>query len=195
MKLSEKLGFVLIFVIIALGLWLSHFRPEDYISWYAGRHGILEWLTLASIVSGFIATLYRASILGPFRRTSFVIGLYSTASLILVIGILEGSRRWGLLQDFIPSWFVSSLFFSYLVILPLCYLKFPKVRRRIDNWAIPMPRAYHINLYAALLMIHFLTSALEQRPEQLQFGAAWLFFMVMMEPLNRVIFSRKTLER
>lgn len=195
MKLTEKLGFFLIFALIGLGVWLSHTNIEAYLGWYAGDHALLEWLTLASIVCAIIACFYRASILAPFRKTSFVTGLYISAGILIFFGALEWSRRWGVVGDLIPGWFVALLFFAYLVILPLCYLKFPKVRRRVDDWAVPLPRPYHIVFYITLIVSHYLTQASEQRPEQLQFGACWLFFMVMMEPLNRVVFSRTTIER
>ncbi len=195
MRLTEKIGLVLIFSFLAFGLWLGHFRQDGYVSWFAGEHGILEWLTLASIACGFIACLYRVSILKPFRKTSFVSGLYISAALIFLFGVIESSRRWGLVSDFVSGWFVAFLFFSYLTILPLCYLKYPKVRRRVNDWAIPLPRVYHINSYALLLLVYFFMPAIEQSAQLLQFGACWLFFMVMMEPLNRLVFSRKTLDR
>ena len=195
MRWTEKLGFPLIFIFIFLGVWLSHNNVEAYATWFAGKHALLEWLTLASILSAVLTCIYRASILSPFRKTSFVIGLYLSTAILLGFGILEGSRRWGIVDDFIPGWIVGVLFGLYLVVLPLSYLKFPKVRRRVDDWAIPLPRMYHIVFYIVLLVAHFNTEALSQRPEQLQFGACWLFFMIMMEPLNRVIFSRTTIER
>ncbi len=195
MKLAEKIGFLFIFAIIGLGVWFSHTSLETYQSWYAGPHGLLEWLTLASILSCIIASIYRASILAPFRKTSFLIGLYTSAGILLLFGALEGSRRWGLVDDFLPGWVVATLFFLYLVVLPLCYLKFLKTRKRVDDWAIPLPRIYHIWFYVLLLIAHWSTSANEFRPEQLQFGACWLFFMVLMEPLNRVVFSRTTIDR
>ena len=195
MLITEKLGFTVIFLILFLGAWLSHTNIEAYVSWYAGKHAMLEWLTIASMVCGMIVCIYRASILAPFRKTSFVVGLYGFAALLLFFAVVEVSRRWGLIGDIIPGWIIAIMFFIYLVILPLSYLKFLKVRKRVDDWAIPLPRFYHIAFYLLLLILHFVTEANPYRPEQLQFGAAWLFFMVLMEPLNRVIFSRTTIER
>ena len=195
MKLAEKIGFLFIFALITLGVWFSHTNLEIYKTWYAGPHALLEWLTLTSILACIVACVYRASILAPFRKTSFLIGLYTSAAILLFFGALEGSRRWGLVDDFLPGWVVALMFFAYLVILPLCYLKYPTTRKRVDNWAIPLPRTYHIVLYVVLLVAHWATQPNEFRPEQLQFGACWLFFMVMMEPLNRVVFSRTTIDR
>lgn len=195
MKLSEKLAFSLIFGFVALGVWLSHSNIDGYVGWYAGEHALLEWLTLTSIVCAILVCFYRVSILSPFRKTSFVTGLCIFAATLFLFGLLEWFRRWGIVGDIVPSWSVAFLFFSYLVVLPLFYLKFPKVRKRVDDWAIPLPRSYHIAFYAVLIVAHYITKESEQRPEQLQFGACWLFFMVMMEPLNRVIFSRTTIER
>lgn len=195
MKLTERIGFVFLFIIVSLGVWLSYRDVNAYQTWFAGDHGLLEWLTLTSILCSIIVCIYRGSILAPFRKTSFLIGLYSSAGILLLFGVLEGSRRWGLVDNFLPGWIVALVFFAYLIILPLCYLKYPKVRRRVDDWAIPLPRVYHNLFYILLLIAHYSTSPLKQRPEQLQFGACWLFFMLMMEPLNRVIFSRTTLDR
>ncbi|PIP90505.1 MAG: hypothetical protein COW01_10395 [Bdellovibrionales bacterium CG12_big_fil_rev_8_21_14_0_65_38_15] len=195
MKILEKVSFLFIFAIIFAGSWLSHNKTEIYSTWFAGPHGVLEWLTLAGILSAIIANFYRASILAPFRKTTFLVGLYVAAGIMTVFGALEGFRRWGIVDDFMPGWFVAFLFFLYLVVLPLCYLKFPKVKKRVDNWGIPLPRFYHVVFYLILIITHYSTNALDQRPEQLQFGASWLFFMIMMEPLNRVIFSRTTIER
>ncbi len=195
LKISEKLAFVFIFAIVFIGAWLSHNDIEIYTSWFAGAHGLLEWLTLAAILSAIIANFYRASILAPFRKTTFLIGLYVASGIMIVFGALEGFRRWGMVDDFLPGWFVAFLFFLYLVVLPLCYLKFPKVKKRVDNWGVPLPRFYHIVFYVILVIAHFMTNSLAERPEQIQFGACWLFFMVMMEPLNRVVFSRTTIDR
>lgn len=193
--ITEKIGFALIFILLIIGAWLSHSDLTAYSHWYAGEHALLEWLTLASLVCGIITCIYRVSILTPFRKTSFIIGLYSFMTVLLIFGALEGSRRWGIIDGIVPGWSIAVFIFAYLIILPLAYLKYPKVKKRVDNWAIPIPRGYHVVSYMGLLVIHFLTASNPQRPEQLQFGAAWLFFMVMMEPLNRVIFSRTTIER
>lgn len=195
MKVLEKISFLFIFAIVFLGTWMSYNKTETYTSWFAGPHGLLEWLTLAGILCCIIANFYRASILAPFRKTTFLLGLYVAAGVMIVFGVLEGFRRWGVVGDFMPGWGVAFLFFLYLIVLPLCYLKFPKVKKRVDNWGIPLPRFYHIVFYLILIIAHYFTNSLDQRPEQLQFGAAWLFFMIMMEPLNRVVFSRTTIDR
>lgn len=195
MMITEKIGFALIFILLIIGALLSHSDLTVYSHWYAGKHALLEWLTLAAFVCSIIACIYRVSILTPFRKTSFIISLYTFTALLVIFGVLEGSRRWGIIDDVVPGWSVAAFIFVYLAILPLAYLKYPKVKKRVDNWAIPIPRGYHVISYIGLLVIHFLTASNPQRPEQLQFGAAWLFFMVMMEPFNRVIFSRTTIER
>ena len=82
----------------------------------------------------------------------------------------------------------------YFLVLPFLYRKKDSVKKFIDSWAIPIPHYYHIVAYLALAGMAELIAG-GKKGEILEFGGCWIFLLMSFQPLNRVIFSRKSLKR
>lgn len=82
----------------------------------------------------------------------------------------------------------------YFLVAPVLYNKVEKVKVFVNRFAIPVPRLPHILCYAALLaMVQFIPGT--RASEILEFGGVWIFILMIYHPLNREVFSRKTLDR
>lgn len=82
----------------------------------------------------------------------------------------------------------------YFLILPVLYRKKESVKSLINRLALPLPRNYHILAYLLLFGLVQLIPT-PKKGEILEFGGCWIFLLMMFEPLNREIFSRKLEKR
>lgn len=82
----------------------------------------------------------------------------------------------------------------YFLVLPFLYNKKEAVKNWVDSWALPLPKIYHI---AAYISLAFLAEFVDggKKGEILEFGGSWIVLLMIFEPYNREIFSRKSLER
>jgi hypothetical protein len=82
----------------------------------------------------------------------------------------------------------------YFLILPFIYRKKESVKNFVDSWALPLPKLYHIFAYISLAIIaEFIAGG--KKGEILEFGGSWIVLLMIFEPFNREIFSRKSFER
>ena len=82
----------------------------------------------------------------------------------------------------------------YFLILPVLYKKQEKVKNFIDSIAFPLPRGYHIIAYLCLAALaEFIDGG--KKGEILEFGGTWIVLLMIFEPYNREIFSRRSFER
>jgi hypothetical protein len=80
------------------------------------------------------------------------------------------------------------------LILPTLYKKQERVKEFIDSIAFPLPRGYHIVAYLCLAVIaEFIAGG--KKGEILEFGGTWIVLLMIFEPFNREIFSRRSFER
>jgi hypothetical protein len=82
----------------------------------------------------------------------------------------------------------------YFLVLPFVYQKKEGVKKFIDSWALPLPRLYHIFAYISLAIIAELIAG-GKKGEIMEFGGSWIVLLMIFEPFNREIFSRKSFER
>jgi len=85
----------------------------------------------------------------------------------------------------------------YFFILPYLYRKYDKFKELVNNWAIPLPQYYHIFLYVLLFVtcVFIKKSPSGKSGEILEFGGTWICLLMILNPLNRPIFSRKSIDR
>jgi hypothetical protein len=223
MKTSEKIIFPLIFLLVLIGVGLSHYRLEWYEGIYVREDGPIEWLTFLPLVMGFFLCWYRASILKPFRSKTFYCSLLFLG-LVFLFGAGEeiswGQRifDWKSSQFFMQNntqmetnlhnLFIGSFKFNrvifgttlgiligfYFIILPLLYRKFEKIKLMVDSFALPLPKVFHIIFYIVLVSFVAFTKS-EKKGELLEFGGCWIFLMMTFRPYNRQIFSRVSFQR
>ena len=82
----------------------------------------------------------------------------------------------------------------YFLILPVLYRKVESVKEKVDTWGLPLPRIYHIIAYICLALLAEAVGG-GKKGEVLEFGGSWIVLLMLFEPYNRDIFSRKMLDR
>lgn len=222
-KLLEKLGFIFIFLVVGLGLYFSRTNLPYFEGTFVREDSFVEWTSVLALFVGTLLCLYRVHILKPFRNNGFIWGLYFFAFLFF-FGMGEeiswGQRifefnspqfflkynsqmefnfhnlRFGgfKINKYIFGTLLGIIIASYFLILPFAYQRIEKIKAFVNRFAIPVPRIYHI---AAYLLLFLLVNAIPsgKKGEILEFGGCWIFLMMIFEPLNREVFSRKSLER
>ena len=90
--------------------------------------------------------------------------------------------------------FLGIVIVFYFLILPFLYKKFEKVKEKVDSWGLPLPRVYHIIAYIILAVLCEAIAG-GKKGEILEFGGSWIVLLMLFEPSNRVIFSRKSIDR
>ncbi|ABC83126.1 hypothetical protein [Anaeromyxobacter dehalogenans] len=71
----------------------------------------------------------------------------------------------------------------FLLALPWAYRRRPAFARLVDRWAVPVPRVRQVVAVVATFAFIALVPSRE-RDELLEFGATWLFAMILLFPLN-----------
>jgi len=222
-KVLERLLFVIVFIIVIFGVYISRTDLDYYVATYSREDGFLEWLTVLAFLVGLIMNVYRSRILKPFRERKFIFMLWFFVFLFF-FGIAEeiswGQRIIGFetpaffhkyntqgefsfhnlrfggfkINRYIFGTFLGILIGIYFLIIPLFYRKTEWMKEKIDGLALPMPKIYHIIAYLALfVLVQMIPSG--KKGELLEFGGSWIFLLMFFEPLNREIFSRKSFDR
>ena len=223
LRLSEKILFVFAFAVIITGVVISHVNLDYYQAVYTKEDGFLEWATVVALFLGMITCIYRIKILSKFRDWHFLLGL-GVMAFLFFFGVGE-EISWGqrIVGWSSPAWFckyntqcetnlhnlkfgelkINKLFFGlilgiciafYFLILPVMYRKMSKVKKMVNKWAIPIPKYLHIGAY---LLLFFMAQTIpgHKKGEILEFGGCWIFFIMILSPLNREFFSRKSFMR
>jgi hypothetical protein len=223
MKWTEKLGYVFIFAVVITGVVLSHVNLDFYQGVYTREDGFVEWLTVFGLLAGASTSFYRAKVLAKFRSPWFVLGLVGMG-LAFIFGAGE-EISWGqrIFNWQVPEFFaannsqgetnlhnlvvggtkINKLVFGlllgitialYFLVLPILYRKVERIKTLVDKFAVPIPKNTHIAAY--LLLFGLSKLIVGHKPgEILEFGGCWIFYLMILEPLNRPIFSRKSFNR
>lgn len=77
----------------------------------------------------------------------------------------------------------------YFLILPVLYRKFEGMKKLINRFGFPLPKYFHLAAYLLLAVLVALTKSSKHK-ELLELGGCWIFFMMILFPLNKEIFKR-----
>ncbi|MGZ5248275.1 MAG: hypothetical protein ACXWCR_14300 [Flavitalea sp.] len=220
LSLVEKLVLILDLVIVFAGLFLYYTDVIAFEDFVREDH-LVEWLTVLGLISASLVSFYRFFKLFKkrnawFLTVNFILGLLlfiaageeiSWGQRILGIessGYFEENNLQGetnLHNLEIDGVKINKLVFTtllgltlamYLVIFPILYAKNQPFRKFIHYSGISIARLYQI---IGFLIVIILTALIrhDKNPELLECGASLLFFLVIACPVNRQIFSRKTI--
>lgn len=218
-KKLEVLGYVFILSVAILGQYFARNDLQYFEGVFTREDSFVEWMTVLGFILGISACIYRAIILAPFRGLKFRFGLIFWACLLFFGMGEEISWAQRIIGFETPHWFlvhntqgefnfhnlrfgdfkVNRFIFGtvlgvivvfYFLVLPILYRKFERVKNFANEWAIFVPRIYHIVAYVTLAAIAK-TIPSGKKGEILEFGGVWIFTLLIFEPLNREFFSRK----
>jgi len=214
----ERITLVFVFILVIIGVILSHGAPEFFKGTYVVEDGLIQWLQVAALIMTMCLCFRRVVFL---RKTKPAIFLAATLLLGLLFLFAVGEEiSWGQRLFNIQSseWFqehnaqeemnlhnlvvkgtkINRLIFStglgiimiiYLAVITPLYRRKGKLSRFIDSLAIPIPQTHHVIGYIALVLIVQFLVASSKKGELREFGMLFLFFLNVAFPYNKEIFD------
>jgi len=209
----------LVFLLVLTGLVLSNLNETFFEEQYVVEDGPIEWLTVIGLLFGAGVSFTRAKRLYKIRGFLFSLFTISLGILMIVAAgeeISWGQRIFGIeSSDFfkennaqgetnihnmvINGVKINLLVFSlllisclvvYMVVIPYFYRKNRKFRFFFDNKGIILPKNYQT---ISVLLVFAITELIPhgKRAELLEFGAVFIFLLIVFYPLNTHIFNKK----
>lgn len=212
-------------LVVLIFFYMYHARnnPIYFESVLAREGGPLQWLIICTLFFASIMCFYRASILKPFRGGVFAACLVLTGIVFLIFGMDEMS--WGqIVFDYktpnfiairnslgemnirhlvIAGFEITDIIFTlgikilatlYFIVFPFFYSRLDNIKNFVNRFAIPLPRYTQTAAYiVAAILMSFIPS--DRRYIIFEFVFYWILVLMMYNPLNDEVFSRKTLVR
>jgi hypothetical protein len=208
----------LVFILILTGLILSYTNIDFFLNHYVIEDGFIEWLTVVGLLFGTGVCFTRAKRLYKIR--GFLFSLFTIALGILMIVAAGEEISWGQrIFDIQSSAYfqennsqkemnfhnlviggvrINTLVFSlilisslliYMIIVPYIYRKNQKFKNFLDNKGIILPKNYQT---LSVLLVFAITSLIPdgKKAELLEFGAVFIFLLIVFYPLNTHIFNK-----
>jgi hypothetical protein len=216
---GERIFLIVFFILLFLGVFLSHYNLEVFEGFYVVEDGLIEWLTVIFLIWGGILSMRRVYLLKGKKPSLFVFATFFLG-LLFFFGAGEeiswGQRIFNIeagdffqrhnsqhetnlhnlvvngvkLNKLIFGLFLGIGIAFYLLILPLLYGKIEKIKLLVDKLALPIPRIYQISCYI-ILALSSLIVASPKKGELLEFGGCFLFFLIIWRPLNEDMYRIK----
>jgi hypothetical protein len=216
-SLIEKICFAFVIAIILIAFGLFFFNPP-FLDVYLEEDGIVEWLTVVGLLCGFFVCAYRFVTLFKKKSWWFLTVVFILGLLLFVAAgeeISWGQRIFGIhsseyfiknnaqgetnIHNLVVNGVkINKLVFStmliaalgiFLLVLPLLYRYNNSIKHFIDRSGVPVPRLYQILSFIVLFAVSGLLKH-DRNPELLECGAASLFFLIIYNPLNKVIYQK-----
>jgi hypothetical protein len=208
-----------VFVLYAIGIVVSWINKKWFEEVYVVEDGFIEWLTVLPLVITSVVALIYVGRLSAKRNWMFSIVVLTIAIFCFFSAGEEISWGQRIFHIKTPEYFaehntqdelnihnlvedgvkINKLIFSqlfivaavlYLIGLPLLYNKNKKFKNLIDRAGVPVARLYQIIACAFVFGLPSLSPS-EKRSELLEFGACFMFMLIVLYPQNREVFRKK----
>lgn len=223
MKLFEKIMYPVFLVFMIYAIYCSRTDLIKFEDQLVAEDGLYQWLIFSTLIFASIMCFWRASILRPFRGSLFSGASSLLGIVFLLFAMDEISWMQRIFKFASPEFFLShntrgqtnihhlvlagfylnNIIFTlgvkiiatlYFLIVPFLYPRMEKLRNFFNLYAIPIPRYTQVGAYVVLaLMVGMIKS--EFKYVVFEFGFYWILVLMMYNPLNDEIFSRKSLVR
>lgn len=223
MKVFEKFMYPLLVLLYALAIYYSHVNVKLFEEQMVAEDGLYQNIIFGTLLFASIMCFYRASILRPFRGPIFSGALILQGVMFLVFASDEISWGQRLFNFATPGFFlthnthhqtnihhlvlfgfnINNVIFTlavkiiatlYFIIFPYLYPRMPKLKFFVNHYAIPLPRLTHTGLYFLLGLMMGLVNS-EYKNVVFEFGFYWILVLMMYNPINDEVFSRRSLVR
>ena len=223
MKIFEKIMYPVLVLLVFFFMYHARNNPNYFESVLSREGGPLQWLIICTLFFASIMCFYRASILKPFRGGVFAACSICSGVVFLIFGLDEMS--WGQIifnyktpefiavrnslgemnirhlviagfeiTDIIFTLLIKILATLYFIVLPFFYSRLEQIKNFVNRFAIPLPRYSQTAAYAiAAIVMSFIPS--DRRYIIFEFVFYWILVLMMYNPLNDEVFSRRTLVR
>ena len=223
MKFFEKVMYPVLIVLIIFFIYHARTNPLYFEAELASEGEALQWLTIWTLIFAAVMCFYRASILKPFRGGVFSACCVLTGIVFMIFALDEMS--WGQIlfnfttpdfiharnskgemnirhlviagfeiTDIIFTLFIKILATLYFIVLPFFYSRLDQIKNFVNRYAIPLPRYTQTAAYAAAALLITLIPS-DNRHVVFEFMFYWILVLMMYNPLNDEVFSRKSLVR
>ncbi len=223
MKLFEKIMYPILIIFVLVAIYISRINLYYFESAMVVDDGIFQLMIFGTLIFASFMCFYRASILRPFRGGVFATFLVIAGVVFLCFAMDEmswGQRVFGFrtppfflihntkmqlnihhlvingfrMNNMIFTLFVKIMATLYFLVMPFFYPKLEKIKSFVNRFAIPLPRYTQTGAYLILAgLVNLIPS--ELRYVIFEFGFYWILVLMMYNPLNEEIFSRKSLVR
>ncbi len=213
----ETALFVFVAFHVLLGLLLAIINLRYFEGNYVVEDGVIEWLSVDALLLSAGLTISRMYRFKLSKGWPFFIGLFVFAALF-IFGAGEeiswGQRIFNIessdffkanngqgetnihnlvvsgkkINKIIFGTFLGICVGTYFLILPVLYRKFSRIKVLVDRWALPIPQTRHIVAYLILFGICSIMPS-PKKGEILEFGGTFIFFILILFPLNREIYD------
>lgn len=208
---------------MVLAIYISKNNRLAFENYIVAQDGFFQWLTFSTLLFASIMCFWRANILKPFRGSLFS-GVLSFLGIIFLLFAVDEISWFQRVFDFnspmfflkyntkqemnfhhlvIGSLNVNNLVFTlvvkitatiYFLVLPFLYPRSEMLASFFNKTALPVPRYSHVGGYLLLALMSGMIRS-DYRHIVFEFGFYWLFVLMMYNPLNSELFSRKSLVR
>ena len=218
----ERTIFCYILLFSILGVYLSIFNQIYFDTVYTLEDGVLEWLTVVALLTTMVVCVKRLLWAGfsrglPFFFVTFMLTLFflfgageeiSWGQRLFSIESNEFFKTYNAQQETnlhnmtingvkinqpIFGTGLGLILITYLAVLTPLYHKQPTIRRWLDNWAVPIPKGYHIIGYIVIIvMVEVVIKSLSdtgRRGELTEFAGAFWVMLNILFPHNINNFS------
>jgi hypothetical protein len=223
LKLFEKIMYPVLIIFVILAIYYSRTNLFYFESAMVAEDGFFQWMIFYTLLFASVMCFYRASILKPFRGAVFAASLVLAGNAFLAFAMDEMSWGQRIFNFSSPQFFlthntkmqfnfhhlvlngfhINNIIFTfaikiiatlYFLVLPFFYTKLDKIKMFVNRFAIPLPRYSQTGAYIILAgLIRLIPSDL--RFVIFEFGFYWILVLMMYNPLNDEVFSRKSLVR
>ncbi len=218
LSLVEKLVLVVVLIVLAAGLYLYYTDIPAFEDFVKEDH-LVEWLTVIGLLLASIVSFYRFFSLFRIRKPWFLLVNFILGVLLFVAAgeeISWGQRILGIesseyfkqnnlqgetnlhnleingvkINKLVFTTILGAALVIYLVVFPLVYSRNMAFKKFIDRSGISIARLYQVLGFLVVVLLSSLIRH-DKNPELLECGASLLFFLVIIYPVNRKIFSEK----
>jgi hypothetical protein len=213
--------FIFVLILYVIGIVASWINKKWFEEVYVVEDGFIEWFTvLPLVITSVVAVTYLVK-LSVKRNWMFSIVVLAIALFCFFSAGEEISWGQRIFHIKTPEYFeehntqdelnihnlivdgerINTLVFSqlfiaaaglYLVGLPILYTKNQKFKNFIDRAGIPVARLSQIIACALVFVLPSLSPS-EKRSELLEFGACFMFMLIVLYPQNKEVFRKKGL--
>lgn len=216
---TEKLGYSFLVLLFSIGIYYANTNLEFFDSSYAQEDGFAEYSTAFMLLSIFLLLFSRLFKLWSVKSATWKFGVF-IMGLIFLFGAGEeiswgqrifniesseyfiennAQKETNLHNMVVDGTKINKLIFSqiltlvlviYLIILPVIYRKFDRIKKLADMFAVPVPRWHHtIAFLIATALILTMPSTRKWELYELAFGV--IFLLIFLNPLNKYIYYKK----
>jgi len=223
LKVFEKIMYPILVIYLLMAIYYSKNNQSFYQHIVHNDQGLFQWTTFATLLFASFMCFYRASILRPFRGPVFSMSQKLLGWIFLFFAFDEVSWLQKFFNFKSPAFFVeynirqemnfhnlilygykiNAIVFTlaikiiatiYFLILPFLYHKMSRVKKFVNNYGIPLPR--YTQTFAYLIMAVLVGMITDQNSYVVfELGFYWLLVLLMYNPINDEVFSRKSLVR